>query len=178
MIVICVSIGLTIVIRFYGSIRRNLDDHEHLRSLLATLILPRVSDWHVLLSRMLLPSRGLLLFVDVLTKGDNLYQGRLTDKSLGADGGLVNVTLTEPGKFRREQYLEAQKSVSTISAADYWASIPGEIFVIMGSDITTVNIGYVDTRITRSTAPAMVELLQALLEKRESLKSSQRENLL
>jgi hypothetical protein len=171
LMVITVSIGMIVVIRFYGPIRRRLDRHESLRSLLAILILPRVSDWHVLLSRMLLPSKDLRLFVDILTKGDNLYQGRLADKTLGPDGTLVNVILSEPAKFQRQQYLEAQKDDPLIAPGTFWTKIPGEIFVIMASDITTVNVRYVQSRITRQVAPEVIKALQALIVKLESSKS-------
>lgn len=74
-IVSIASLLLIPAIYFYGPIRRRLDDHDFLKLLLATLVLPRVSDWHVLLSRMLLPSRDLQLFVDVLTKNNNSTRG-------------------------------------------------------------------------------------------------------
>ena len=62
-IVSIASLLLMLAIYFYGPIRRKLDNHNLLKLVLATLVLPRVSDWHVLLSRMLLPSRDLQLFV-------------------------------------------------------------------------------------------------------------------
>lgn len=169
-IVIVVSIGLILMIKFYGPIRRSLVRHERLQSFLAIVVLPRVSDWHVLLSHMLLPSADVRLFVDILTRSDQLYQGRLSDKTLGADGSLVNVTLAEPTKFRRDRYLEALKSDPHLSADGFWNKIPGEIFVVMADEITTLNIRYVP-QITRETAPEVIDTLRSILARLESSQS-------
>jgi hypothetical protein len=166
LMVIAGSIALSLVIRFYGPIRQRLTGHRRLQSLLAILVLPRVSDWHVLLSRMLLPSKDVRLYVDLLTKSDQLYQGRLADKTLGPDGSLVSVTLGEPSKFRRERYLEAGKD-GEVEAQDYWKRIPGEMFVVMASDIATLNIRYGRPTITQETAPEVIATLRGLLARLE-----------
>ena len=54
--------------------------------MLATLVLPRVSEWHVLLSDMLMPEDDLFLDADLLTRvWCAIYQGRVQDKMLGAE---------------------------------------------------------------------------------------------
>ena len=49
---------------------------------------------------------------DVLTKGDVLYDGRVVDKMLTSDGALATLTLGDPRRFRREEYLVAKREVS------------------------------------------------------------------
>ena len=169
LVVIAVSICMIAIIKYYGPIRRKLDGRDIFKGALAIIVLPRVSDWHVLLSEMLLPSKNLRLFVDVLTKSDNLYQGRLADKTLGPDGSLVTITMAEPSKFRRAQYLEAQKADPAVTSSRFWSRIPGEIFVIMASDITTVNVRYVQSRITSQIDPEIIRALQELLNKSKDI---------
>lgn len=165
LMVIAGSFVLILIIGFYGPIRQSLERSAFLKALLAILILPRVSDWHVLLSRMLVPSKSIRLFVDVLTRSDNLYQGRLADKMLGADGTLINVTLAEPAKFQRARYLEALKTDPNTSADNFWNKIPGEIFIVLASEIATMNIRYVQAKITSKTAPEIIEALQAIIKR-------------
>jgi hypothetical protein len=167
LMVVLGAVALTFVIRNYGRIRRMLDHRQRLQNLLATVVLPRVSDWHVLLSGMLLPSRDLRIFVDVLARSGNLYQGRLADKTLGPDGMLVTVTLAEPSKFRREQYVEDRKTQPSLQSDAYWKRIPGEMFLILAADITTINVRYVQSTITRETAPEIIDALRDLLGKLE-----------
>ena len=115
--------------------------------MLAFVVLPRIAPWHLLLSRLQLADDHLHVHLDVLTKQGILYQGRLGDKVLAADGALASITLAEPKRFRREQYCEAikaqQEGVNPPSARAFWRSIPTNLFIIMGSEIQTINIRHV-----------------------------------
>lgn len=113
-----------------------------MRRVLARVVLPRVAEWHVLLSDMLLPERNLLLHADVLTR-TALYQGVVQDKVLGVNGALNSLTLAQPRRFLREEYKEAQAADKHVSAKGYWRDIPGNLFVIVGSEIANVNLRYV-----------------------------------
>jgi hypothetical protein len=170
-IVVLVSAGFLGMIQWYGPIRQRLSGHEHLRSLLAILVLPRVSDWHVLLSRMLLPSKDPQMFVDVLTKSDQLYQGQLSDKTLGPDGTLINITLAKPSKFRRDRYVAAVNADPNVAPQDFWKRIPGDIFVVMASDIATLNVRYVPSKLTSETDPNVIKTLQALMREARKLET-------
>jgi hypothetical protein len=81
--------------------------------------------------------------VDVLTKSGTLYAGRLADKVIAASGDLQSLTLDSPRRFRRDQYLEAQKADPSVKVEAYWKSIPGNLFVVVASDISTMNIRHV-----------------------------------
>ncbi len=114
-----------------------------MRSFLSTIVLPRVSEWHVLLSGMLLPPGRFMLTADVLTRTNALYQGRVQDKMLNPDGSLHSMTLANPRRFLRDEFL-AQKLVDPeVKSSDYWISIPGNLFVMMGSDIGNLNLKYI-----------------------------------
>jgi hypothetical protein len=114
-----------------------------IRSFLSTIVLPRVSEWHVLLSGMLLPPGRFMLTADVLTKANALYQGRVQDKMLNPDGSLHSVTLANPRRFLREEFQAARQADEDARSTDFWISIPGNLFVMMGSDIANLNLKYI-----------------------------------
>jgi len=136
------------------------------RAVLSTIVLPRVSEWHVLLSGMLLPPGRFLLTADVLTKGGALYQGRVQDKMLNGDGSLHSVTLANPRRFLREEFQRAKLENSAARSEEYWISIPGNLFVMMGSDIANLNLKYIRQK-PLSFEPSMEEkeVLSRLLER-------------
>ena len=133
---------IDLTIWYYGPLRNRLP-FQWLKTLLAVLVLPRVAEWHVLLSPMLLPSRRLQLHADVLAKGGTVYQGRVADKVLNTDGSLQSLTLAEPKRFLRDVYKADESSGRLGSKASYWRGIPGNLFVVLGSDISNINIRYV-----------------------------------
>lgn len=141
-VVAVIGLSFNYVIRNYAKIRLRLKNHPHKRTWLAALVLPRINSWHVLLSRVLLEQDDLHIHVDVLTKAGILYQGRLADKMLEPDGTLIAVMLDSPRRYRREQYLDDLKADKQPKADEYWRDIPTNMFVIMASDIHTINLRY------------------------------------
>lgn len=151
-VVVLGSLTLDILIGNYGRMRNWTASHRRLAWLrvpLSSLILPRVSPWHVILSHMLLPSRDMNIEVDVLTKTDVLYQGALQDKILAQDGSLQSLTLENPKRFQRDKYLEAQKDAPDVEPEEFWKPVPGNLFVIMASDITNLNIRQLPSSVGR-----------------------------
>ena len=146
-IVLAGSIAVNLLIARYGQIREFLRGRRGLWSVvrqgLAIFVVPRISEWHLVLSPVLLPSQRMNIEVDVLTKTGTMYSGRLADKVMTASGELESLTLETPRRFRREQYLAAQKSDPEIKAERFWKPIPGNMFVILGSDISTLNIRHI-----------------------------------
>jgi len=127
-------------IRNYRWIRSAVLGPKWTKSLFATVVLPRVSEWHVLLSDMLLPQDDVVLMVDVLTKSGILYQGSVQDKMLAPDGSLQTLTLSDPRRFLREDFKKAKEADKNTKASDFWHPIPSKLFVIIGSDITSINV--------------------------------------
>jgi len=162
-LIVGVSILFNFLILHYNSIRNTLKSTQ-MKTLLATIVLPRVSEWHVLLSDMLLPSKNLVLTADVLTKSNTLYQGRVQDKMLNSDGSLHSVTLASPRRFLREQFQKAKDGLPDTEIDDFWHNIPGNLFIVMGSDIVNLNLRYVrEIAFASGSSPEEVEVLRRLL---------------
>ena len=115
---------------------------------LAAVVLPRIAPWHVLLSQILMRDKSVQLHIDVMTKSNTLYQGRLADKTLDADGSLLCVVLAEPRRFRYEEYLDAKKQPQTVDKSLFWRSIPTNMFIIAATEIETMNLRYVPEDVT------------------------------
>ena len=140
-IVILAALAIDWAILHYRWLRNALKA-RWAKTMLATLILPRVSEWYVLLSDMLLPTEDVMLEVDVLTQGGTLYQGGVQDRMIGPDGSLLSITLADPRRFLRDEF-HRERAEDVNAPADYfWRRIPGKLFVILGSDIASVNVRY------------------------------------
>jgi hypothetical protein len=152
-LVIAFSVFLDIAILRYGRLRHMLGRRgfQWLRPILAMLVLPRISEWHVNLSPILLPSKDLKIWVDVMTKRGTLYSGGLKEKVLSSDGTLQSVTLAEPRRFKYDQYVDARKQNPAIMADDYWRRIPGESFIILGGEIETLNVRHAPDTVRQFT---------------------------
>ena len=166
LLVVLFALALNWTIRHY----RGLRGHMRLswqKGVLATLVLPRISEWHVLLSGMLLPADDLMLAADVLTKSNTLYQGQVQDKMLGGDGSLQSTTLTAPRRFLRDEYRKALESDGKLDREAYWRPISGNLFVILGSDVVNLNLRYIrrQTPTPRQFSDEERQLLRNLLDR-------------
>jgi hypothetical protein len=151
LIVIAAAVAIDWAILHYRWLRSALKP-RWAKAALATLILPRVSEWYVLLSDMLLPTEDVMLEVDVLTKAGTLYQGGVQDRMIGPDGALLSITLADPRRFLREEF-HRQKQEDVETPQEYfWRRIPGKLFVVLGSDIASVNVRYTPKQ---TAAPAL-----------------------
>jgi hypothetical protein len=161
----------------YGRIRGRLSSEKkksRLLAVLTTIILPRISQWHIILSDILLSSKKMNIAVDVLTKDGTLYQGILENKMIAPDGSLQTLTLTEPKRFRREPFLKDREKSPALKPDGYWKAIPGNLFVIMASDITTLNVKHVPATVAPYIGrygrdEEMIELLKTLREKVDAI---------
>ena len=174
-VVLVLSIGLCIAIRYYAFLRHVLaGDKWYLRfsrNVLAAVILPRVAPWHLLLSRMYVRQSDVHIHLDVLTKMNILYQGRYEEKSLASDGSLVSLTLADPRRFRREDYIEDKRKDVKPDATLYWKSIPNNIFVLMGTDIHSINIRYVPAVSALKRGPQSDKLAVQLAALRDAVQA-------
>lgn len=131
---------------FYGALRSSMRKNpitSSLFNLLATLVVPSISEWHVQLSSLLLKSHQMSLDVDVLTRSGTLYQGSFQEKTLAADGSLHAITLNNPKRFLRQEYLDQKAQAHAPDPQLFWKAIPSDAFIIMAADIATLNIRYV-----------------------------------
>jgi len=125
----------------YNRVWRRLH-RRWMRTLLATVV-PRISEWDLLFSDMLLPEGSFRIMADVLTKTGGLYQGTVQDRMLNSDGSLQSITLANPRRFERAEFRKAKaKDLETVSD-EFWFNIPGNLFIVMASDIANLNLRYI-----------------------------------
>jgi hypothetical protein len=113
-----------------------------MRTLLATIV-PRISEWDLLFSDMLLPEGTFRIMADVLTKSGGLYQGTIQDRMLNNDGSLASITLANPRRFEREEFRKAKAADLETVSDEFWFNIPGNLFIVMASDIANLNLRYI-----------------------------------
>ncbi len=136
-----------LLIRNFSRLRRRMRSPWQ-RELLARLVTPQIAEWHVWLSDMLLLEDNLTVVVDVLTKNETLYQGAVGKRTLGTDGSLQALTLSQPRRFLRDEFKKARADDPAVEREAFWRLIPGDIFILLGNDIINMNVHYVrpDTR--------------------------------
>lgn len=167
-ILLAVTISLVFLIKNYGRLRTLtfFRKHEWAKDLLATLVIPRVSEWYVFLSRFGLPSRQYKIVADVLTGSGILYKGDLEKAILAPDGSFSGVLLSDPARFRREEFLEHLKEGKEPSPNDYWTKIAGKTFIVLAKDISTINLEHVKPSAERAKDREQLEVeLSKILNK-------------
>ena len=153
-----------IVVLNYNRVWRRL--HKRwMRTLLATIV-PRISEWDLLFSDMLLPEGSFRIMADVLTKTGGLYQGAIQDRMLNADGSLQSITLANPRRFERSEFRKAKAEDLATTAEEYWFNIPGNLFIVMASDIANLNLRYIRRKpLSFQPSTEQREVLNRLLER-------------
>ena len=139
-VLIACAVRVVIVLK-YNLIWRRLH-RRWMRTLLATIV-PRISEWDLLFSDMLLPEGTFRLMADVLTKTGGLYQGTVQDRMLNNDGSLASITLANPRRFEREEFRKAKSEDLETVPDEFWFNVPGNLFIVMASDIANLNLRYI-----------------------------------
>jgi hypothetical protein len=137
------------LLRRYG----DLPDRGLLTWVCEKLFLVHVSEWQILFTTDFLPrsERNKFVEVDVLTSGDMLYRGRVTDWFVDNDGKLLGLFLTDADRFRRDDLQHDRESNLTKPVEGYWKAIPGSNLYIQASSILNYNIRYVESRDAATT---------------------------
>jgi hypothetical protein len=178
-LVILVSVALGMIARNFGVVRKRLRKFPRLSKAIYLAVLPRISEWHLGLSPMLLEDHKLYsIEVDVMTKSAILYRGSVSEKNVGADGNLQTLILTNACRFLHADFLrdraqfeslEDKSNAKKPSTEKYWRKVPGVLFFIVGSDITSVNIRHMDQM--SSVKPSEDLALQKLLREINTMMS-------
>ena len=143
------SICIGLAARYFAQLRSMLKDRKALWKVLHHIVLPRISEWHILLSPMLLKHKGeRRIEVDVLTKSGNLYRGVVYERSIGSDGTLQTLILEQTQRFLRPDFTKVRSAWENGDrspdakprTSDFWRAIPGKLFLIIGNDISSVNV--------------------------------------
>ena len=147
-LLIVYAITINILIVNYGELRNStwMKKHLRLREIFASFVLPRISSWHVLLRSVSQP-KSVDIRVDVMTTRDILYRGTIQELMLAPDGALSGLLISKPLRYQREKYVadwkkysEGPKTEEKPDTDNYWKGIPGDAFLIMSSDIETINL--------------------------------------
>jgi hypothetical protein len=163
MVVLASAVRIAIVLN-YNRIWRGL--HKRwMRTLLATIV-PRISEWDLLFSDMLLPEGNFRIMADVLTKTGGLYQGAIQDRMLNNDGSLQSITLANPRRFERNDFRKAKSEDLATVPDEFWFNIPGNLFIVMASDIANLNLRYIRRKpLSFQPSNEEREVLSRLLER-------------
>jgi hypothetical protein len=141
-LIVLLASGLRVAIVLnYNRVWRRLNK-RWTRTLLATIV-PRISEWDLLFSDMLLPEGTFRIMADVLTKTGGLYQGTVQDRMLNNDGSLQSITLSNPRRFERAEFHKAKSEDIETVTDEFWFNIPGNLFIVMASDIANLNLRYI-----------------------------------
>ncbi|MCU1310321.1 MAG: hypothetical protein JWO20_1446 [Candidatus Angelobacter sp.] len=115
-------------------------------------MLPKISEWQVLLTTFTLPSHQDQVHADILMSDDTLYSGRVFQHYLDLGGQLTGLIIVEPKRFDRRQYLidkdachdiEARKK---INPKEYWRNIPSAKLYLFADKIVNLNLNYVSNK--------------------------------
>jgi hypothetical protein len=137
------------------------------------VLIPSISEWHILLTdfavRIDIPRE---VDVDILTTESFLYQGRVSQYFLNAEGDLSGILLSNASRFDREEYSEHRKldlqnqiggitTTLTQPKSAYWKKIEGaNLFFIPSQRISNLNSRHA------TSAPAASRAAQARLQER------------
>jgi hypothetical protein len=107
------------------------------------LLLPAISEWHVLLTPFLYPPEPPReVWVDVLTTVDVLYKGRVLDFFLDKEGELSGIFLQYPRRFDRLAFISDHKQGTAKDNDSYWKDIPSNNLYIPKDKIANLNVRY------------------------------------
>jgi hypothetical protein len=163
-LLIAYAIVVNLIILNYGAIRNSkwASKAPWRRSLLATFILPRVSEWHVLLTTFS-HKKSTRITADVFTKSGVLYRGRIEKPFLGPDGSLTGLLLSSPQRYDRTVFVEHKKAGKNPNKDDYWRDIPSNTFLMLASEISTINLRQYDKLVDAEFLRRVEEILHAKL---------------
>lgn len=125
-------------VRKYGTWK----DNKYFSKFADKVLLPHVSEWHVLLTPLVFAERKATVRVDILSTEGTLYKGVVSNHFLDRDGMLSGLILTEPRRFDRRTYLKEKDWGSKPKPDDFWKDIPSAKLYIPADKISNINLNY------------------------------------
>lgn len=134
------TLAFVILTRYYGFLRR----YRVYAPFAAGVLLPAVSEWHILLTDFTFPRREKRsVKADIMSKDNILYRGDIPDYFLDASGDLSGLLLKNAERFQYEKLKEQRKNNVHKDTEEYWKAIPGGgNFYLPSSNISSINIRY------------------------------------
>jgi hypothetical protein len=111
--------------------------------LMEFLLMPHVSQWHVLLTPFTFADKHTVVKADVLMTDNTLYQGEVADYFLDKDGNLSGMFLGRPYRFDRRAYFREQETWQhTRARSKFWKEIPSAKLYLVADKIVNLNLNY------------------------------------
>ena len=132
------------------------------RPLARKMILPNISEWHLLLTDFNWPARKeIFVSVDILQADGRLYQGNVADYFIDSAGKLTGILLKHVSRFDRESYSAAKSDhpAHPVSSSRFWTTIPSRHFYVSERSISNLNVRFVPRDET------LISLAETILDK-------------
>jgi hypothetical protein len=133
------------------------------------MILPNISEWHLLLTDFNWPARReIFVSVDILQPDGRLYQGNVADYFIDSAGKLTGILLKHVSRFDRESYAAAKSDQQTVqpvqpvSTSRFWINIPSRHFYVSERSISNLNVRFVPQDET------LISLAETILDKQNT----------
>jgi hypothetical protein len=148
------AVIFVLMARRLGWFRVKLKNWRRINGFMHWAFMPRISEWHVALSPMLVHEpKELIVRVDVMVKGGILYRGIVFEKRISSDGDLSTLILKDAQRMLRDDFARDRATYEEKKnddpkpikpdTEDYWRKIPGEMFLVSGDEIATINVRHV-----------------------------------
>lgn len=139
--------------------------------LIEQFVIPKVSEWWVLLTPFTLPQKDAKIVADILMTDGVLYSGTVYQHFLAPDGKLSGVILVDPKRFDRPAYLSDKEKGTQKDKESYWKPIPSARIYMLADKIVNLNVNYsqntpaadivkryVETRIPKASPAFTIEI--------------------
>jgi hypothetical protein len=126
--------------RYYGYLRR----FKLYAPFASRVLLPAVSEWHILLTDFTFPRREKRsVKADIMSKDDILYRGDSPSTSSTQAENSSGLLIKNPERFQYEKLKDDRKDGVPEDTDEYWKAIPGGgNFYLPNSNIASINIRY------------------------------------
>jgi hypothetical protein len=110
--------------------------------LIEQFVIPKVSEWWVLLTPFTLPQKDAKIIADILMTDGVLYSGTVYQHFLTSDGKLSGVILVDPKRYDRQAYLADKDKGTQKGKETYWKPIPSARIYMLADKIVNLNVNY------------------------------------
>jgi hypothetical protein len=107
------------------------------------VLLPNISAWHILLTPFFFEDKNTVVRADILCSDNTLYRGSVASYELDTKGELAGIVITGASRFARADLLKDRER-GKVNTDNYWHSIPGRRFYIVGDKIFNLNLSYIE----------------------------------
>jgi hypothetical protein len=150
--------GFILLTRYYWKLK----DWKVYGWLASGVLLPAVSEWHILLTDFTFPPQeNRSVKADIMSKDDILYRGDIAEYFLDSSGELSGLLIKNAERFQYEKLKDDVKKDIHKDTKEYWKEIPGGgNFYLPNSNIASINIRYAlpDRAFERAVLDALKKL--------------------